>query len=200
MLKMRKLRFPEVKSLAQNHFAFKKDSESHSSIDSHHSKWFYYLGSHILHPPNKDIRNIQPCKKFVFCPWGFFPIKFFTETWPGCGMSEKRLRAVACSQGLSSQGILLRTGHVWSSAPVSFQAGLCGQLGRFSLASKLFSSDSDFQDGKDPFDKDQVQLWSLNCFLLPCQFSPKRGNWASTYPSAQGVGAVDQGRGDSCLL
>lgn len=60
---------------------------------------------------------------------------------------------MACSQALSSQGILLRIGHVWSSAPVSFQAGLCGQLGRFSLVSKLFSSDSDFQDGKDPFVK-----------------------------------------------
>lgn len=73
MLRMGKLRFPEVKSLAQNHFALKKGSESHFSIDLHHSKWFCYLGPHILHPSNKDIRNIQPCEKFVFCPWGFSP-------------------------------------------------------------------------------------------------------------------------------
>ena len=38
MLRMGKLRFPEVKSLAQNHFALKKDSESHFSIELHHSK------------------------------------------------------------------------------------------------------------------------------------------------------------------
>lgn len=85
---------------------------------------------------------------------------------------KRSLRPVACPQTHCS--IVLKTSHVWWSAPVSFQAGLCGQLGSLSLGSKLFSSGSDVQDGKGPFDTDQVQLWSLNHSLLPCEFSPKR--------------------------
>lgn len=84
---------------------------------------------------------------------------------------KRSLRPVARPQTHCS--VLLKASHVWWSAPVSFQAGLCGQLGSLSLGSKLFSSGSDLQDGKDPFDTDQVQLWSLNHSLLPCEFSPK---------------------------
>lgn len=104
-----------------------------------------------------------------------FPIEFLTETT--CIPIERSRRAIACPQAHCSQAVLLKTGPGWWSAQVSFQAGLCGQL--HSLRSKLFASGSDFLYGKDPFDTDQVQLWSLYLSLLPCEFSPKQGNWAN---------------------
>lgn len=155
---MGKLRFRKIKSLAQDHSAIKQTLPLQwvYTTTSQFTAWglgfFIHQIKYQKYPIVLEIYTFVPVLGGV--PHYYY--YFFIET--RCRIVERNLRAVACSQTHCSQAIMLKTGHVWRSAPVSFQAGLCGQLGSLSLGSKLFSSGSDFQDRKDTFDTDQVQL------------------------------------------
>lgn len=82
---------------------------------------------------------------FPALPIPVFPV---TRQAMETGPWKQSTQTAAWGQTLCSGGFTLKAGPIWGPAPFSFQASLWGQWSSLPLGSKLFSSGSDFQDGK----------------------------------------------------